>query len=154
VKTEQNLTSKVSHLYKSKEKSSSAYDKLSLQEKIIFLAGIFDGEGSFGLWSRGKNRAKTLRCEVGTSDPDMVLRFQQIFGGHFYLKTGVKEKNKKIYKWTLAGAQALKPLQLMIPYMCLRRREKFDGVVKLIEHGGKNGCSHLQKQTRIKEVNE
>jgi len=30
--------------------------------------------------------AKTLRCEVGTSDPDMVLRFQQIFGGHFYLK--------------------------------------------------------------------
>jgi hypothetical protein len=38
------------------EKNLTAYDKLLRQQKILVLAGIFDGEGSFGVWSRGKNR--------------------------------------------------------------------------------------------------
>jgi hypothetical protein len=35
------------------EKNLTAYDKLPRQQKILVLAGIFDGEGSFGIWSRG-----------------------------------------------------------------------------------------------------
>ena len=143
MKTEQNQTSKVSHLSKSKEKNLSAYDKLSDKEKIIFLAGIFDGEGSFGLWSLGKNRAKVLRCEVGTSDYDMIKRFQDFFGGIMYKKTLSNKKHKQIFKWSIKGKHALKPLKLMIPYMCTRRREKYDGVVQLIRSSSKNGSTNL-----------
>jgi hypothetical protein len=34
----------------------SKYNKLSKEEKLIFLAGVFEGEGSFGFW--GKDREK------------------------------------------------------------------------------------------------
>ena len=47
-KLELNLTSRESKTYNLPEKSSSVYDKLSENEKIIFLSGVFDGEGSFG----------------------------------------------------------------------------------------------------------
>jgi len=28
----------------------NSYEKLSEKNKLIFLAGLFDGEGSFGIW--------------------------------------------------------------------------------------------------------
>lgn len=143
MKTDQNQTSKESHLSKLQEKNSSAYDNLTDNEKIIFLAGIFDGEGSFGLWSMGKNRAKVLRCEVGTSDYDMIKRFQDFFGGIMYEKTLSNKKHKQIFKWAIKGKHALKPLELMIPYMCKRRRDKYDGVVQLIRSSSKNGSTNL-----------
>ena len=28
------------------------YDKLTKEQKLIFLAGVFEGEGSFGFWGK------------------------------------------------------------------------------------------------------
>jgi hypothetical protein len=67
------------------EKNLTAYDKLPREQKILVLAGVFDGEGSFGVWSRGKGRAKHLQVKVDTSDADMVARFHEMFGGIFLL---------------------------------------------------------------------
>jgi len=63
---------KVSKISNLQAKSLSDYDKLDDQGKIVFLAGVFDGEGSFGIWSKWK-RQKYLACSVETSDRDMVL---------------------------------------------------------------------------------
>jgi hypothetical protein len=67
------------------EKNLTAYDKLSRKQKILVLAGVFDGEGSFGVWSRGKNRSKHLQVKVDTTDADMVARFHHMFGGMFFV---------------------------------------------------------------------
>ena len=32
------------------------YENLSEKNKVIFLAGVFDGEGSFGIWSKWKRQ--------------------------------------------------------------------------------------------------
>ena len=40
-------------------KKPSPYDKLSEKNKIVFLAGVFEGEGSFGIWSKWKTRGYT-----------------------------------------------------------------------------------------------
>jgi hypothetical protein len=137
---------------KLKEKNLSEYDNLSEKEKIIFLAGVFDGEGSFGYWSQGKGKKKQLQVKVETTDSDMVARFQEFFGGLFYVLEKRQKHFKHTFRWKMVGERSWKPLKTMIPYMCQRRREKFYGLVKPSEYGSKNGSSHLQKQTRLEET--
>jgi hypothetical protein len=144
-------TPKVSKL--KKEKNLSAYDQLTDKEKIIFLSGIFDGEGSFGVWSRGKGRPKTLQIKVETCDSDMVARFHEMFGGVFHLTGKRQEHHKNLFRWRMTGDGAWIVLQEMIPYMCLRRRRKYNGLVKPFGYGCEDWGSHLQKQTRNEEIN-
>ena len=60
-KRELNLTSKELKTYNLPVKNSSVYDNLSDNEKLIFLSGVFDGEGSFGIWSKLKTK-KYFAC--------------------------------------------------------------------------------------------
>lgn len=143
MKMEKNQTLKESHPSKLQEKNSSAYDKLSDKEKIIFLAGVFDGEGSFGHWSQGRDKKRQLQVKVETTDSDMVARFQEFFGGTFFVIEKRKRHFKNTFRWKIVGKHALKPLELMIPYMCKRRRDKYDGVVQLIRSSSKNGSTNL-----------
>lgn len=133
---------------------SNLYDNLRIKEKIIFLAGVFDGEGSFGYWSKGKGVAREICMSVETTDEDMVKRFVIQFGGSFYKREARNpEKHKSTWQWRLKGSNAYMTLKAMIPYMCLRRREKFYGLVKLVGNGSKDRSPHLQKQTRVKKTN-
>lgn len=113
--------------YKLEEKNLSAYDKLSREQKIIFLAGIFDGEGSFGCFkSTNRNSTKRyLQVAVETTDADMVARFAEVFGGHLYPVKRRKEHHKHIFKWRINGVEGWKVLDQMVPYMCFRRRQKY-----------------------------
>jgi len=130
------------------------YDTLSEKERTIFLSGVFDGEGSFGSWSNGRDRGRSIYVKVETTDQDMVQRFADHFGGNVVFSKARKENWKPTYTWRLRGEAALAVLKGMIPYCCKRRREKFYGLVKPTGYGCEDGSSHLQKQTRIKEVNE
>ena len=56
------------------------------------MAGVFDGEGSFGVWSKIKTK-KYFACSVEMTDKDMVKRFHDFFGGAF---TFVKEEKNTI----------------------------------------------------------
>ena len=150
---EKNQILKESHPFKSLEKSLSAYDSLSKKEQIIFLAGVFDGEGSFGVWSRGTKKTKKLQVKVETTDFDMVKRFADFFGGQFYKIEKRRSHWKDSYRWRLVGDHAWKPLELMIPYMCQRRREKFYGLVKPTGYGCEDWGSYLQKQARVEKTN-
>ena len=51
---------------------------------------MFDGEGSFGIWSKVKTK-KYFACSVEMTDKDMVKRFHDFFGGAFYLCKRRKE---------------------------------------------------------------
>ena len=33
-------------------------------DELGYLAGVFDGEGTFGVWSKGKNKTRQLRVAV------------------------------------------------------------------------------------------
>ena len=134
--------------------ASNSYDQLTYREKIIFLSGVFDGEGSFGMWSAGKGKKRILVVKVETTDADMVARFKEMFGGIFFATEARQKAYKNSFTWKVVRRQAWKTLEQMIPYMCLRRRQKYDGLVEFIEHGCEDRSSHLQKQTRVKEVNK
>jgi hypothetical protein len=129
---EQNLISKELKTYKLPEKSSSVYDNLTEKEKIIFLAGVFDGEGSFGIWSKVKTK-KYFACSVEMTDKDMVKRFHNFFGGTFYLCKKRREHHKDTWRWRINGKGALNTIDIMIDYLSIRRKEKFKNVVQCLK---------------------
>ena len=135
VSQELNQTSKASHQHKFQVKSLSEFDNLSYKSKILFLAGVFDGEGSFGIWSRGKNLPKRVEVKVETTDADMVSRFYRIFKGSFYASTPKNKKHRHLFRWKITGEKALKFLEQVIPFMCRRRREKYYGMVQSFRNG-------------------
>jgi|TARA_R100001530_G_scaffold25628_3_gene20687 hypothetical protein len=113
-------------------KKSSLYDKLSEKNKIIFLAGVFEGEGSFGLWSKWKTK-KYFACSVEMTDKDVVQLFYDYFGGCMYLCKRRKKHHKDTWRWRINGKGALNTLEKMIDYLCNRRKEKFANVVQCLK---------------------
>ena len=139
---ELNLTSRELKTYNLPEKSSSVYDKLSENEKIIFLAGVFDGEGSFGIWSKLKTK-KYFACSVEMTDQDMVMRFYEFFGGCMYLCKRRKHHHKDTWRWRINGQGALNTVNKMINYLSKRRKEKFKNVVQRLKIGTQCSNTHI-----------
>ena len=110
------------------------YDTLERNNKIIFLAGIFDGEGSFGVWGKGRGR-KAFQCSVEMCDKDIILRFKDLFGGSI-LPVKIRRTHwKQTWKWKLSGKRAFACVGKMIEYMCQRRKDKYN-VVKCNQISG------------------
>jgi len=107
----------------------NSYEKLSKKNKLIFLAGLFDGEGSFGIWGKGQGR-KTFQCGIEMCDKDILDRFSDFFGGNVMKVKLRKSHWTQTWRWRLSGPRAFECIDLLIEYMCQRRQEKYYNVVK------------------------
>ena len=107
----------------------NSYEKLSEKSKLIFLAGLFDGEGSFGIWGKGQGR-KTFQCGIEMCDKDILDRFSDFFGGNVMKVKLRKSHWTQTWRWRLSGPRAFECIDLLIEYMCQRRQEKYYNVVK------------------------
>ena len=105
-----------------------SYENLNETNKLLFLAGLFDGEGSFGVWGKGDGR-KSFQCSVEMCDKDSVQKFADFFGGNVVKPRLRKSHWTQTYKWKLSGGRAYECVEMMIEYMSLRRQEKYANVV-------------------------
>lgn len=123
------------------------FEFLSDREKLIFLSGVFEGEGTFGFFKAGKHRNGNTRRKIEVSvemtDKDVVNLFHNFFDkGNVYTRT-FENHYKTSYRWKVVGLEGLKILHLMIPYLCKRRQEQYYGMVQLIRDGSKNRSAYL-----------
>ena len=132
------------------------FDELTKKQRLIFLAGVFEGEGWFGIVKKKEGHTPAAVLEVQMSDEDVVTLFQK------YLKTNrniskrrkkKKEYYKDIYRFSIKGYRALHLMEEMLPYLCKRRKEQYYCVVKSIGNGPKNWSPPLSKQTKDKTSN-
>ena len=73
-------------------------------DELGYLAGVFDGEGTFGIWSKGKNKTRQLRVAVDMSDGDTVLRFLTFFKeGAIYSRQPKDPKHRLMYSWRVTN---------------------------------------------------
>ena len=132
------------------------FDQLSKKEQLILLAGIFEGEGWFGL-NRGRDPKHTPQAilEVQMSDEDIVKRFQRYCNTNkkIFIKPKRKEHYKDQYRFTLSGTPALQLMEEMLPYLGIRRKEQYYHVVKSIGNGPKNWSPPISKQTENQTSN-
>ena len=72
------------------------------KEKLIFIAGIFEGEGTFGYFKGGKyrdGRQKKIEVSVEMVDRDVVDLFYNFFKfGNVFTRT-FDNHYKTTYKW-------------------------------------------------------
>ena len=106
-----------------------SYENLNETNKLLFLAGLFDGEGSFGVWGKGDGR-KSFQCSVEMCDKDSVQKFADFFGGNVVKPKLRKSHWTQTYKWKLSGGRAYECVEMMIEYMSQRRQEKYENVVQ------------------------
>jgi len=103
----------------------NSYENLPTESKLIFLAGVFDGEGSCGIWSKGKNRTKIFGCAIEMSDHDVLQRFANMFGANVTICKKRQKHHKQTWRWRQTGYRAFLIIDKMIEFMCIRRQEKY-----------------------------
>jgi len=99
-------------------------------DELAYLAGVFDGEGSFGIWSKGVGKTKQLRVNVDMADSDVIMRFLTFFKtGAIYSRQPKDPKHKLMYSWRVTHKEtAIDILRRMLPYLSKRRQYKFHEV--------------------------
>lgn len=128
------------------------FNFLSDKEKLIFLSGVFEGEGTLGYFKSGKKADGSVKRKIEVSvemtDYDVVNLFKQYFQlGSIYTRKW-DNHYKTSYRWKVYGLKALKILHLMLPYLCKRRQEKYYGMVQSIRDGNKDGRAYLLEPSK------
>ena len=122
----------------------NSYETLEKKHKLIFLAGIFDGEGSFGIWSKGKKRKKEFACTIEMVDKDTLLKFKDMFGGQLFPCKISKAHHTPTWRWRQNGYRGFQIMDKMIEFMSQRRQEKYY-VAKRDKISGTSRYAHIQK---------
>jgi len=132
------------------------YKTLKPEQKLIFLAGVFEGEGSFGFWGKENKNNRYFRIQVRMTDEDIVVRFVDFFKlGYVNSHIPKKDHLKKSWKWTVAGDKARGVMLQMAPSLGIRRKEKFEQCCqsfKQLPHLRKSYLTQLAKQSPIKTL--
>jgi hypothetical protein len=130
------------------------YDKLTKEQKLIFLAGVFEGEGSFGFWGKENKKNRYLRVQIRMCDEDIVVRFIDYFKlGHITTNLPKNTKHNRSWKWLVSGDKAIAVMLQMVPYLGIRRQEKFNQCCqsfKQLPHLRKSYLTQLTKQSQTK----
>ena len=93
--------------------------------ELAYLSGVFDGEGSMGMWSKGKDKGFGFRLQVEMSDGDVLLRFLTYFLKGSLTARHRDEKYKIMYMWRVNGEDAKMVAREMLPYLSRRRQAQF-----------------------------
>jgi hypothetical protein len=125
-----------------------SFSKLSRKQKIIFLAGVCEGEGSFGYWKEGKNRRR-IRLVVTMSDEDIIMRFKDFFNCGSITKVGPRQEHyKQCWTWSVGGLDALIVLEQMLPLFGARRTSKYYSMIDAFRIRIKTGDHLVQKKSK------
>ena len=94
--------------------------------ELAYLSGVFDGEGSFGTWSRGKKKTRAFMLAVEMTDIDVILKFFMYFKkGSITTLPPRKEGYQRTFKWQVSCEQAIVIVKKMLPFLSKRRQAKF-----------------------------
>lgn len=132
------------------------FEKLSKKEQLLFIAGLFEGEGWFGINRRKNNWKSTAVLEVQMTDLDCIQKFQkylEIDTNVFKRNYKQKEHYKDVYRFVIKGYRALHLMEEMLPYLGIRRKEQYYNVVKSIGDGPKNWSPPIREQTEDQTSN-
>ncbi len=131
------------------------YDSLNKEEKLIYLAGVFEGEGSFGFWGKLNKKRRYFKAQVEMTDEDIILRFSNYFKVGFITENKIRLKRKKSWTWRVSGEKAIRVVLHLLPYLGIRRKEKFEQCYqfyKQLPHLPKYFSTQSIKQSQIKTL--
>ena len=95
---------------------------------LAYYAGIFDGEGTVGIIERkpskkGNNPNFYLAVTICSTDEWLVRQLQFAFGGSVYKGKSSQPQNHPVWGWTIACKKAIAFLEVILPYLHLKRAQ-------------------------------
>ena len=127
------------------------FQELNKKEQLILLAGIFEGEGWFGINKRKYGWTPSAVMEIQMTDEEIVTKFKEYLKAEapiYKRKKKEKDYHKDVYRFTIKGHRALHFMEEMLPYLGIRRREQYYAVVKSIGDGPKNWSPLISEQAK------
>ena len=111
------------------------YNKLTRREKLLYLSGVWEGEGCHAIISNGKKNkhlpsGRSFRILLAMTDRDIIERFRDFFDygnitTHQSKKLNVKGVPYKMqYKWNVRGEKGFDFIKQMYPFFGERRKKK------------------------------
>lgn len=105
------------------------------RENIAWAAGLFEGEGCVGVYSkpdgaRGPRKAPVMK--ISMTDLDVLEKFQRIVGfGKIHGPTIRRQPNHKpVWSWSCGGTEKVQALLAAFwSYLCARRQAKAQEVI-------------------------
>lgn len=91
---------------------------METQINLSWAAGFFDGEGSIYL---SANKSPNLLVSAVQIDPIPLYKFKNMFGG--VISEEKTPKGKKCFRWYAQGPLAIKFLEVVYPYLTVKKKE-------------------------------
>ena len=108
---------------------------MATDAEIAWAAGLFEGEGSWGVY--GQTRGTVMAtATLGMTDRDVVEKFCRIVGvGAIHVRPHQRGNRKTMYVWTVGKAESVRTIvEMFQPWLGERRRERGTEVLRLIAH--------------------
>lgn len=101
---------------------------MTIQEKLAYLAGIIDGEGNIGINLSKKGKWQNcdnykIRLTISGTDMRLMDWLVENFGGWICAKPIYKKEHKKSYNWSLMCSKAGNILEMVLPYLIIKKQQ-------------------------------
>lgn len=100
------------------------------RENVIWFAGLFEGEGCLSNIKPKDRKATKWSMMLKMTDPDIIYKIQDLFGGNVYVKEHANPKHKTSYEWQICMSQAYPICAAIYPFMGERRKAKMEQFFK------------------------
>lgn len=128
-------------------KPISEFGRAPDREAIVWLAGIFEGEGSVWAYDRKNRKCVDLCLQVVSTDIDVLERCKSIAGvGSIFQGRKGDEIRKPCFKWAVHGQQAYAVIVMIYPFLLSRRAEKARESILLWLATSKRAAKYNTKQ--------
>ena len=98
-------------------------------ELLNYLAGIVDGEGCIGGYSRWHSRRSfSVSVHVCMTNSIIPSMFVDRFGGHVLLEKKKTTAGKPIFRWSAFCNKAADVLEILVPYLVLKKDQAIDAI--------------------------
>lgn len=117
--------------------------------RIIYLAGFFDGEGNIQ-FGRNKSVPCGLQVRVGQKPQgiEILNQFKWYFGGSIY-----EYSSKPFYLWEITSKGAANCLNKLLPYLRLKKRQAELAIEfqKLMKKGGRLTSTEIAERVELEQ---
>jgi len=100
---------------------------MSDRDKVIYLAGIIDGEGHFYRPFVKKGNSESgygePRLIVANTDKALIDWLAENFGGYVYAQKKQKEHHIQAYQWVVAGQRAVMIASMVSPFLIVKKEQ-------------------------------
>jgi|TARA_B100002003_G_scaffold100480_1_gene93553 hypothetical protein len=105
------------------------------RDKILYLTGLFDGEGHVSLLKKNHhkylkktNKMKTytyteLSLRLSNTNKNVLNYIQKYFGGHIYVMKKYAPHHKTAWEWHINGKNATEISKLMYPFSIIKKEK-------------------------------